>query len=390
MGEQRSVLADLGIRPIVNAAGPLTRLGGGPLAPGVLEAIAEASRSALKISELQAAAGAVIAEVTGAEAGYVTSGAAAGLTLAAAACLARLDYAVMDRLPDTAGIPNEVVVQKPHQVSYNHALRAAGARLVEAGYMGYPGTGATYAWQIEAAITDRTVALAYQLVDAPNTVPLAEVVRIAHAHGLPVIVDAAAALPPAEHLRQFIAAGADLVAFSGGKAIGGPQASGILCGRADLIQSVALQHQDMDVHPATWELRHDLPGVPHHGIGRSMKVGKEEILGLVAALRAYVARDHAADRARWLAQVAYVAEALDGLDGVRVDVSGEGSVPRAYARLGPRWRAADVVLALEAGEPRVWVGQGRLDQGTLTVNPLALRAGEERVVAERLLATLRG
>ena len=385
---ERTVLGRLGVRPLVNAAGPLTRLGGGPLAPAVVAAMAEAARSSLKISELQAAAGQVIASATGAEAGYVTSGAAAGLTLSAAACLARGDLALMDRLPDTDGIANEIVVQKPHQVSYNRALRAAGARLVEVGYMGYPGTGATYAWQLEAAIGDRTVAVAHQLVDAPNTIPLAEVVRIAHAHGLPVIVDAAAGLPPPENLRRFVDLGADLVAFSGGKAIGGPQASGLLCGRADLIASVVLQHQDMDVHPRTWERRDEVPGIPHHGIGRAMKVGKEEIVGLVAALEAYLQRDHAADRACWHAQVSHVAAELDGLAGVAVEVVADGRFPVARVRLRDRERAPDVVLALEAGEPRVCVGQGLLDQGVLVVNPLVLQAGEERVVAERLRAVL--
>ncbi|MHB8621654.1 MAG: DegT/DnrJ/EryC1/StrS family aminotransferase, partial [Chloroflexota bacterium] len=241
------ILDRLGVRPVINAAGPLTRLGGQALSPEVLAAMAEAARSSVKMWELEAAAGAYIAEVTGAEAGYVTAGAAAGLTLAAAACIAGLDPARMDRLPNTDGMANEIVIQKPHVVSYTHALRAAGARLVEAGYMGYPGTGATYPWQVEASINERTVALAFQVVDAPNTVSLPELARIGQEHGLPVIVDAAAALPPAENLRRFINEGAALVTFSGGKAIGGPQASGIVCGRADLIRSIALQHQDMDV-----------------------------------------------------------------------------------------------------------------------------------------------
>jgi L-seryl-tRNA(Ser) seleniumtransferase len=246
----------------------------------------EAARLSVPIEELQAAAGAYIAEVTGAQAGYVTTGSAAGLTLAAAACIAGLDPARMDRLPDTDGIPNEIIVHRSHQVAYNHALRAAGARLVEVGYIGYPGVGATYPWQVESAITNRTVAFFFQLVDAPNVVGLEEFAEIAHRHGLPLIVDAAGALPPAENLIRLVASGGDLVAFSGGKAIGGPQASGILCGRADLIQSVALQHQDMDVPPPLWGARGHTGPLPHHGIGRSMKVGKEEIVGLVAALRA--------------------------------------------------------------------------------------------------------
>src|SRR3989440_3920660 len=266
------VYEELGVRPLINAAGTQTRYGGGPRPQEVVQAMAEAASACVRMEDLQEAAGRVIAGVTGAEAGYVTSGAAAGLTLSAAACLAGLDVARMDRLPDTTGMANEIIVQRAHRNAYDHAVRAAGARFVEVGYLGYPGAGGTHPWQIEAAITERTAALYWATIDARGVVPLDEMCRIAHHHGLPVIVDAAAALPPAENLRRFVAAGADLVTFSGGKAIGGPQASGILCGRRDLIESVALQQQDMDVHPGTWTLRHRylesgrLPGPPHHGI----------------------------------------------------------------------------------------------------------------------------
>jgi D-glucosaminate-6-phosphate ammonia-lyase len=384
-----SQLAFLNVRPLINAAGPVTRLGGGPLSADVRAAMAEAASTALHIGELQAAAGAYIAQVTGAQAGYVTSGSAAGLTLSAAACIARLDPALMDRLPDTTGLPNEIIVQKPHQVAYNHALAAAGARLVEVGYMGYPGQGATYAWQIEAAITSRTVAVAFQLVDAPNTVPLEAVVQLAHAHDLPVILDGAGALPPADNLRRFIDLGVDLVSYSGGKAIGGPQASGILCGRADLIRSVGLQHQDMDVHPETWELRQTVHAIPHHGIGRSMKVGKEEIVGLVAALRAYAARDHVADHTRWKKQLQHIAAGLEDVAGARCELVEERAIPRLEVHVGAHARALAMIRALDAGEPRVAVAQYGLDDGFLIVNPHVLQPGEEEIVLRRLLDELR-
>ena len=397
------IYEELGVRPIINAAGPLTRLSGMPLAPEVAAAMAEAARQCVPIDELQTAAGRYLAEVTGADAGYVTAGAAAGLTLAAAACIAGLDVAAMDQLPCTSGLRHEIVIQRPHLTAYSHALRVAGAHLVEVGYLGYPGQGATWPWQVETAITERTAAVAFSVGDAPGSVPLDEVVRIAHRHALPVIVDAAGAIPPADNLRRFVADGADLVAFSGGKAIGGPQASGILVGRADLIESVALQHQDMDVHPGTWPWRDRylstgrLPGPPHHGLGRSMKVGREEIVGLLVALRRFVASDHAGVLAAQRAQLQTIVDALAGLAGVRAELLGDADPARRYpvavvhideAVLGRSVEA--LVNALLEGDPPIGVSQQFLHRRGIGLNASAMRPGEERAVAARLRQVLAG
>lgn len=392
---------EIGVRTVINAAGPLTRLSGAPLHSDVTAAMADAARQCVPIEELQEAAGKYLAAVTGAAAGYVTAGAAAGLTLGAAACIAGLDVAAMDQLPDTTGLRDEIIIQRPHLTAYSHALRLSGARLVEVGYLGYPGGGTSWPWQIEAAITARTAALAWSVGGGPGAATLEEVVAIARRRDLPVIVDAAAALPPPENLRAFIAAGADLVAFSGGKAIGGPQASGLLLGRADLIESVALQHQDMDVHPLTWTWRERyldsgrLPGPPHHGIGRPMKVGKEEIAGLVVALRRFVARDFAAERQMQLSQLATIVAALDRLPGARASILDDSRAPRPYplalihldeTMLG---RSAETIVnELMAGEPRVAVTQGFLHERALAINPAALRAGEEVIVASCLREVL--
>ncbi|MGI8476012.1 MAG: aminotransferase class V-fold PLP-dependent enzyme, partial [Thermomicrobiales bacterium] len=256
MGSQSvGLYHDLGVRTVINASGTLTRLGGSRMSSEVLAAMVEAAASFVHIDELQARAGEVVAEVTGAEAGYVTSGASAALALGAAACVAGMDVGKMDRLPDTTGMRSEIVVQRGHRNSYDHAIRSVGVTFVEVGYLGFPGAGGTLPWQLDEAITERTAAVACPILDTPGTLTLPEVAEIAHAKGVPVLVDAAAELPPRENLRRFLREGADLVAFSGGKAIGGPQASGILAGRADLIASVALQHQDMDVHPGTWYRR---------------------------------------------------------------------------------------------------------------------------------------
>ncbi|HET8629999.1 MAG TPA: aminotransferase class V-fold PLP-dependent enzyme [Thermomicrobiales bacterium] len=392
---------ELGVRPVINLCGTLTRLGGGPLHPDVTAAMADAARRSVPIEELQQAAGRELAAATGAEAGYVTAGAAAGLALGAAACIAGLDVAAMDRLPDTTGLRDEIVIQRSHLTAYTHALRLPGARLVEVGYLGYPGGGICWPWQVEAAITERTAALAWSVDNDPGAVSLEETVAIAHRHGLPVIVDAAAALPPRENLRRFVAAGADLVTFSGGKAIGGPQASGVLVGRADLIESVALQHQDMDVYPETWTWRGRyletgrLPGPPHHGLGRPMKVGKEEIAGLVVALRRFLARDLAAERREQERQLATIVGALEGLPGVtsRLLDAPEQSYPLALVHLDTAVigrPVAAVINELLDSEPRIAMGQGAMREGALSLNPATLQPGEETVVAARLREVLGG
>lgn len=390
---------DLGVRPIINAAGPLTRLGGNRVAPEVLAAMAEAAGANVRIEELQDRAGAIIAEITGAEAGYVVAGAAAGLTLGAAACMVGLDPAKMDRLPDTEGMANEIVVQRGHRNAYDHALRAPGVKLVEAGYLGYPGAGGAYAWQIEAAIGERTVAIACPVLDTPGALSLPKVVEIARRYGLPVIVDAAASLPPRSNLKRFIAEGADLVTFSGGKAIGGPQASGILAGRRDLIRSVALQHQDLDVRAETWTRRDwladdSLRGIPHHGIGRSMKVGREEIAGLIVALRRYIAGDDAADAARWQSHLDTIAARIHDLPGLTLSrrLKPEHPVPQLWIDLDPAvvgLTAYDALNALLDGEPAVALAESRAEYNTLIVNSMVLSADEAETVGTRLREVLR-
>ena len=396
-----SLYADLGLRPVVNAAGTLTRLGGSRMAPEVLAAMAEAAANFVPIDDLQERAGAVIAALTGAEAGYVVAGAAAGLALGTAACVAGLDVAAMDRLPDTAGLRDEVVVQRGHRNAYDHAVRSAGVRFVEVGYLGHPGAGGTFGWQVDAAITERTAAVACPVLDTPGTVPLAEVCAIAHARGVPVVVDAAAALPPRANLRRFVAEGADLVVFSGGKAIGGPQASGVVAARRDLVASIALQHQDMDVRPETWSRRAllaegRLAGVPHQGFGRSMKVGREEITGLLVALQRFAAGSDEADRGRWSALLDAVEACLGATPGVaRCRLASHAGIVPLLALDLPGGDAAPaaahgVLNALYEGEPRIALGASHAEHGRLIVNPMSLTEAEAAVVGRRLGEVLRG
>ncbi len=309
----------LGVPEIINAVGHATRIGGSRPAAEVVAAMEAASLAFIEIDDLQAAASRIIAECTGAEAGIVTCGASAALALAAAACLAGNDPDRMDRLPDVSDCPRfEIIHPRPGPYDYDHAIRLSGARLITIDYAA-PAALA----EIARAIGPRTAAVAHVCHAGVDGVPLPALVELAHRHDLPVIVDAAIALPPAENLRAVTAQGADLVAYSGGKHLGGPQASGILCGRAHLIRSAWAQMVDMDVRPGTWSLQSWVDAgwiarPPRHGIGRAMKVGKEAVIGLLTALELYAHRDHAAERAAWISRTIAIAAGLAGLEGLRV------------------------------------------------------------------------
>jgi len=396
--QSMGVYDDLGVRTIINGAGSLTRLGGTRMELPVLEAMAEAAASFVRIEDLQARAGEVIAEITGAEAGYVVTGAAAGLSLGMAAILAGLDVAKMDQLPDTTGLRNEVVVQRGHRNAYDHALRTAGIKFVEVGYLAYPGAGGTYGWQIDAAINERTAAVACPIIDTPGTVPLAEVAEIAHARGVPVIVDAAASLPPRANLRKFIAEGADLVSYSGGKAIRGPQASGVLAGRADLIASVALQHQDMDVRMATWRSRELasrglVAGIPHQGFGRAMKVGREEIVGLITALRRFAAGSDDADRAMYTARIDAIEAGLGSVAGIALSrAAGNGGViPQLKIAVDETVigkSAYDILGELLDGDPAIALSETHAEFNIISVNPHGIDDSEVEIIIDRLRSVL--
>lgn len=390
-----------GLRTLINAKGTATRLSGGIMRPEVTAAMAEAAKFCVDMAELEAHASTVIAHETGAEAGYVTSGAAAGLLLATAACVAGLEPSKMARLPDTTGMKNEVVIVRSQRNFYDHAIRTAGVKLVEVGLPDrFAGAGVrdAEAWEIADAITERTAAVHY-VVDRFARPSLGEVVRVAHDAGVPVFVDAAAQLPPQANLRRFIAEGADLVAFSGGKAIGGPQATGILCGKRDLIMSAALQHLDLDIFWEQWSPpaalidKGRLKGVPQHGIGRPCKVGKEDVIGLLTALELFVAESDAVRHRRWRGHAAAMAEALHGLPGVQATLTGAGSeadVPSVELVLGKdaKCGALDLVIALQNGTPSIHVDPTYCDRGMVVLNPICLQDGEAEIVARAVRLAL--
>ncbi len=384
-----TVYARLGVRTLVNARGNATLAGGTLMEPEVVAAMAEAARSFARIGDLQEIASERIAELTGAEAGYVTSGAAAGLTLGAAAMLAGLDPDRMERLPDTTGGPAEIVVQANHRNPYDHLVRASGARLVEFG----DANGAT-AEEMAAAIGPATAGAFFHGQAEAHGLPIEAFVATAHARGLPVLVDASMNLPPRANLRRFTAAGADLVAFSGGKTIRGPQASGFLAGRADLLVSVGLQQQDMDVLTATWARRAlvengVIPRPPIHGIGRSMKTGKEEIVGLLVALERYADLDEAAETARWTAVADRLAAGLAGIPGLTVrrdSTQADGRpVPMTIVTIDPvayEVSAVELVRRFADRDPIVMVGDHDAETNVLRLDPENLdMAGADEVIA---------
>lgn len=375
--------ATIPVPRLVSAAGFTTAVGGGSLPEAVRRAMDEAAGSTYRPDDLQRWAGEAIAAATGAESGWVTAGAAAGMTLAAAACIAGSRLAEIDRLPAGGRGAPEIVVQRGHRNAYDRAFRSAGARIVEVGYPYMEGVGLTYEWQLEEAFSERTVAVGHLALAEELGLPLERVCALAAERGVPVIVDAAAELPPVANLRRFVEAGAALVAFSGGKAIRGPQGSGILAGRRDLIESVRLQTLDMDVDVAAWAEREGAEP-PHHGIGRSMKVGKEQIAGAAVALQEFVRRDHEAEAAGHGAWLESLRPLVAGLG--TAEVRRERFYPRlVVSGLGDRARACAAALA--AGSPPIVVPHGPLRRGELVICPEAVTAGD-RPLVEAALAGL--
>ena len=384
----QDIYSALGVKRRINAAGTLTRLGGALMQDEVVAAMAAAAGASVDIGELQAAASRTISKLTGAQAGIVTTGAAAGLTLAAAACMARWDIARMAALPSTDGFPNEILLPRTHHTGYAHALRASGARLVDLGHNDR-GTGAGVRgiepWEIEAALTPRTAAFAFSATPA-NMQDLSLVCEVCKARSIPVIVDAAAQLPPKSNLEAFFSLGADLVAFSGGKAIGGPQASGILAGRRDLVGSALVQQLDMDVSPATWSApdlvdRQAMKGIPHHGLGRGFKAGKEEIVGLLVALERFAAADDRAANAVLEKRLEHIAKHIDHVSRRLVPAAETGKVPQLHVSVKD---AMEVSRRLLANDPPVHLSERFAAQGVLIVDPQALRPEDDALLAAAL------
>ena len=368
------VYAELGVPLVIHAGGPTTNYGGSLMRPDTLAAMAEAGRAFVSVETLNRRIGAYIAEITDAEAGMVVAGAAAGMVLSLAACVTGTDLAAIRRLPDTTGLKDEMVIQKLHRGPYSHMYSFTGARIVEVGNV-----SSCLPEELGAALTDRTAAVAFLF--APGNpcggLTLPQVAEIAHARGIPVIVDAAMTVPPRDNLTRYIREGADLVTMSGGKVIRGPQATGLLYGRADLIEAAHLNSS------------------PNHAIGRPSKVAKEEMVGLYAALRSYMDSDEDQMLRDMGELVEIIVDDVGEVDGVRATVEFDDDryfVPTAVIGFEAEWTGPDAQTvgdALLSGDPTIYV---RVDpaRDLLEAYSANLQPGEPEIIARRLREVLMG
>jgi L-seryl-tRNA(Ser) seleniumtransferase len=356
----RDVYRELGVRPLINAAGTYTTLGGSLMPREVVAAIESAAGQFVNLLELHEAVGRRIAALVGCEAALVTCGAASALTLATAACVAGKDAEGIRRLPDTTGMKNEVLIQKAHRYGYDHAVRNVGVRLIEV----------ETSQDLERAVGPRTaMMLFFNDRDGDGRIAVDEFARLGKKLGVPTLNDAAADVPPVEHLTRYLKMGYDLVVFSGGKGLRGPQSAGLLLGRRDLVQAAALNNN------------------PHtDSVGRTNKVGKEEIVGMWAALEHYLKQDPKVLWTEWERRVQVIAE-LVALPGVRT-MPFVPPIANHVPHLRIQWdgtiglKPAAVVQRLRDGEPRIEVRP--LTGDGLEVAVWMLEPGQERVVGRRL------
>jgi D-glucosaminate-6-phosphate ammonia-lyase len=365
-----SVYEALGVKHVINATGTVTILGGSIMPPEVVAAWSEAARHFVNLADLQNKVGERIAKLIGVEAALVTTGAAGALQLGTAAVVAGTDRKRINRLPDTAGMKNEVILQKTHHSCYDNQITNVGVRLIEV---------ETPA-EVAKAVTPRT-ALMFFMNKEENTgrIRARQWIELAREHRIPTLLDAAADVPPPDRLAGYVRMGFDLVDFSGGKAMRGPNDTGLLLGRRDLIEAAKLNTN---------------PHCP--SIGRSMKVSKEDMIALLAAVERFVRLDHKAEWREWERKIGVIETALKDIPTLRCErivppIANE--VPHVIitwdeARLNIT--RARLTQALMESDPPIQIGRvsGTGDRGVL-ISVLTLQTGEERVIADRLRALLR-
>ena len=368
-----AVLESLGVAPIINAGGPVTRFSGTRPRPEAMQAMVAMAEPFVELNELIIAAGQRIADMIGVPAATITSGASGGLVLQTAAAMARDNDDIIERLPIVdRGVPNELIIQHNHRFGYDHLYLTPGARFVEVG-----DKDGCAPDDVIAAISDKTAAIIH--LESPysneNVLPLETLVNIAHTHGLPLMCDAASRLPPRENLTKFVEAGADLVSFSGGKGIRGPQATGILLGSEEWVEYARLNN------------------APRATVARAQKVSKESIAGLLAALEAFLATDEAEENRRYNRMMQKIVDQVIEIPGVDAEVVHDYDhyIPHAVLRLNEEWRGPSKEVIGERmleGPDRVMILSFFPFTDEFWVDPLNLTDEESDIVADKLRRTL--
>ncbi len=364
----RDVIQELGVRSFINAGGTFTALTGSLMRPEVVAAIQVAARKFVKLEDLHEAVGHRIAELLSCPAALVTSGCASALALATAACVAGKDIGRIRQLPDTTGMKNEVIVQRSHRVPYDHAIRNAGVKMVEVGTRE----------QLDQAIGEKTAMMFFfNAADPRGKIHHEEFVAIGKAHKIPTLIDAAADVPPVENLWKYTKLGFDLVGFSGGKGLRGPQSSGLLLGRKDLIEAARLNNSPNG-----------------NTLCRTNKVNKEEIIGMLVALETYLKLDHAAEWKEWEERCRRITDALKEFPDVKTHVN-VPQIANAVPHLQIRWdyqgrkvSVSDMVKKLREGKPSIEVSPGA--RSPLVIGVWMMEPGEDEIVGRRIRAILSG
>lgn len=364
---RRDYFKELGVKPFINAAGTYTTLTASLMDPAVVDAIEYASKTFVRLNDMHDAAGKRIAELLGCEAAMVTSGAAGALTVGTAACMTGSNRDFIYRLPDTTGMKTEVLIQKAHRYGYEHAVRNCGVKLIDV----------ETAEDVDRAVNPKTVMMLFFNGNEPlGKINGEQFVALGKKHGIPTFNDAAADAPPAGHLKKYTAMGFDLVTFSGGKGIRGPQSAGLLLGRKDLIAAARMNSS------------------PNDAIGRGMKVNKEEILGMMVAVEVFLKRDHEADWKEYERRVKKIADTVASVKTLQTEQyvpEIANHVPHLkitwdQQKLGVSY--ADVVKRMREGEPSIELVPGSPD--AVRVGVWMLQPGEAEIVARRLAEVLKG
>ena len=366
--KSRDFFKELGIRTFINAAGTYTALTASLMPPEVVGAIEYASRHFVPLHELQDKVGQRIATMLQAEAAMVTSGAAGAMTCGTAGCVTGTDQKAILQLPDVTGLKSEVIVQKAHRYSYDHAVRAVGVRLVEV----------ETSEDLERAVNPKTaMMLFFNDAEGRGKIKAADFVALGKKHKVPTFNDASADVPPVENLTKYTKMGFDLVTFSGGKGIRGPQSAGVLVGRKDLIQAARLNTSPYS-----------------DSIARGMKVNKEEMLGMMVAIERYMKADHDAEAKEWDRRIAAIVNSVKELPSVKTetyvpDVANHTPHLRiTWDRSAIPLSAEDVRKQLREGQPSIETTPAEKDQLVMTV--WMLQPGEAQTVARRLRNVLKG